>query len=130
MKIIAHTYLRLIPAIYFMLLGTFSIVMELLHNGLSLYWFCIYAVLFLPMLIPVKPVWTMFGLILSFVFALFLLNGFGWLIQYLNGAYFRYPFETFVLGFPFIIWTLLCAMSICYIGLTSEDSILLRIRRG
>lgn len=131
MVIRTHKYLRLIPAIYFMLLGTFSIVMELsLHNGLSLYWGCIYVVLFLPILIPVKIVWTMFGLILSFVFGLILLNQFGWLIRYLNGAYFKYPFDTFVVGFPFIIWTLLCALSICYMGLTSKDNILLRIKRS
>src|SRR5687767_13981860 len=106
MNIVTHKYLRLIPAIYFMLLGAFFIVMELSHNGLSLR-LCIYAVLFLPILIPVKLVWTTFGLILSFIFGLFLLNGFGWFIQYLNGAYFKYPFDTFVIGFPFVIWTLL-----------------------
>ena len=100
MNIVTNKYLRLIPAIYFMLLGAFFIVMELLHNGLSLYVFCIYAVLFLPILIPVRLVWTMFGIVLSFIFGYLLLIGFGWSIQYLNGAYFKYPFDTFVIGFP------------------------------
>lgn len=129
MTIVTHKYLRLIPAIYFLLLGTFSIVMELSHNGLSWYWFCIYAILFLPILIPVRSVWIAFGLILSFIFGLILLNGFSWLVQYLNGAYFKYPFDTFVIGFPFIIWTLLCALSIGYVGLTAEQNVLLRIKR-
>ena len=129
MNTTARKYLRLIPAIYFMLLGSFSIVMEWSHNGFSLYWFSIYAVLFLPILIPVRLVWTTFGFVVSVIFGLFLLNGFGWFIQYLNGAHFKYPFDTFVFGFPFIIWSLLCAMSIGYIGLTSSDNILLRIRK-
>ena len=130
MTILTRKYLRLIPAVYFLLLGAFFIVMEGLHNGLSLSEFCMYGFLFLPMLIPVRFVWTIFGIILSFVFGYFLLNGFSWLIQYLNGAYFKYPFDTFVIGFPFIIWTLLSAMALCWIGLTSEDNILLRIKRG
>lgn len=129
MKTTARKYLRLIPATYFMLLGIFAIVMELLNNGLTLHSFYIYAFLFLPILVPVKVVWITFGLILSFIFAVFLLNGFSWLIQYLNGAYFKYPFDTFVVGFPFIVWSLLCAMAICYAGLTSADNALLRIKQ-
>lgn len=130
MNIITHKHLRLIPATYFMLLGSFSIVMELSHNGFSSYWFCIYAILFLPVLVPVRLVWTMFGLVLSFIFGVLLLISFGWFIQYLNGGYFKYPFDTFVIGVPFIIWTLLCAMLLCCVGLTSKDKILLRIKRG
>ena len=130
MTILTRKYFRLLPAIYFMLLGAFFIVMEGLHKGLSLLEFCTYGFLFLPMLIPVRFVWTIVGIILSFVFGFFLLNGFSWLIQYLNGAYFKYPFDTFVIGFPFIIWTLFCAMSLCCIGLTSEDSVLLRVKKG
>lgn len=130
MNIASHKHLRLIPAVYFMLLGIFFIVMELSHNGFSFYWFGMYAFLFLPVLIPLKLVWTLFGLVLSFVFGLFLLNGFIWFTQYLNGAYFKYPFDTFFVGFPFIIWTLLCAMSICHVGLTARDNILLRIKKA
>ena len=126
MNIATRKYLRLIPAIYFMLLGTFFIVMELSHSGFSWYWFCIYAVLFLPILIPVRLVWITFGFVVSIIFGLFLLNGFAWLVQYLNGAYFKYPFDTFVIGFPFIIWTLLCALLIGYLGLKSEDNVLIR----
>lgn len=127
--LIHQKYLRLIPAIYFMLLAIFSIAMEVSYNQLSLIEFCLYVALLLPILIPVKIVWTLFGLILSFVAGLCLLNGFIWFIQYLNGSYFRYPFDTFAVGFPFILATLLCALSLCYTGLTSRDTFLLRILR-
>ena len=130
MKEAKHKYLRLLPAIYFMLLGIFFIVMELLHSGFSLYWFCIYAALFLPVLIPIRPVWTLFGLIVSFIFSFLLLNQLGWLVQYLNGAYFKYPFDTFVVGFPFIIGTLLCGMALGYMGLASGENKLFRLRRS
>ena len=127
MNIASRKYLRWIPAIYFMLLGIFFIVMEISHNGFSFSWFAMYTLLFLPVIIPLRFVWTIFGLVLSFVFGLFLVNGFIWFTQYLNGTYFKYPFDTFVVGFPFIIWTLLCAISICYVGVTARDNILLRI---
>lgn len=130
MNISTHKHLQAIPAIYFMLLGTFFIVMELSHSGLSLYWFCMYAVLFLPILIPVKLVWTIFGITLSLIFGLLFLNQFVWFLQYVNGTYFKYPFDSFVVGFPFIIYTLLCALSFFYIGLTSEDNVLIRLKRG
>jgi hypothetical protein len=130
MTLATRKYLRLLPAIYFVLLAIFSIAMEVSHNQLSLVEFCLYAAMLLPILIPVKIVWTLFGLILSFVAGLCLLNGFIWFIQYLNGSYFRYPFETFAIGFPFILTTLLCALSLCYTGLTSRHTFLLRILRG
>ena len=125
-----HKYLRLITAIYFALLGTFCIVMELSHDGLSLFEFCIYAFLFMPLLVPFRLVRTMFGVIVSLIFAVLLLNGLGWFVQYLNGAYFKYPLDTFVVGFPFIGWTLLCGVLIGWIGLTGESNISLRIKRA
>ena len=128
MNLIARKYLRLIPALYFMLLGAFFIGMDLLHNKLSGRFLCAYAILFLPILIPIKHVWTIFGLIISLILGLILLQGLSWYIQYMNGVYMKYPFDTFVIGFPFITLTLLCALSIFYIGLKSEDNILLRKR--
>ena len=132
MQLLSHMYLRLIPAIYFMLLGIFFIVTEWSHSGFSSYSFSLYAALLLPVLIPVKFVWILFGIITSLVFGLFLLNGLIWFVQYVNGVYFRYPFDTFTVGFPFIIWTLFCAMWIGYTGLVAKDNVLytLRLRKA
>ena len=124
MSMTTRSFIRFVPAVYFLFLGIVSMVMEFWSGGASpsLLRFCLYAMLFLPGLAPTKLVWTVLGMLGVVVFGILLMVGFGWLIQYLNGTYFRYPFDTFVVGLPFNTWNLSCALWMPYLGLTSKDS--------
>lgn len=114
-------YAALFPAIYFMLLGLFDISMDLWHHTITAQiWLNL--ILFIPIVFRNKTVSTIVGLLLSLLFAYFLLAEFLWFIAYLRGRHFENPFDTFVIGPLFIGFSLFCAAALVYQSFSGTHS--------
>jgi len=109
-------YMALIPALFFAALGAADITGIVVTHELTIAGFLFNAILFIPLVLRNWRVYIASG-ILAILLALYgLLAIFVWYIKYLDGAHFRYLFDTFVIGPLFIFSILLSGLSLLYAG--------------
>lgn len=118
--------LSAVPAVYFLSLAVFCIGMELYSQTLSWYWLWVYCILCLPAIIRNSFFWMIFGSVCSLIFVFLILAVWLWLLDFFNGRHFNDPLETFGVGFPFLIFSLLCSSFMIYVGLVPVGTILMK----
>lgn len=121
-KRIPERYFWLIPALYFAGLGAYDIGSELLDKRLTAYNAIFNAAFFLPLIFRHRYVFLIIGIAASFLFGYIFIVELVWFIQFLTGTHFKDPLDTFAFGIPWTCFSLLCAISLIYIGITRSQT--------
>ncbi len=107
-------YFRLIPAIYFGLIGIYDIGIDIWHHKLILFNLFIDVVLIIPLLINHRITHLVCGILFGILSLYGMFACFIFFVQYLQGKHFLYLFETLFVGPVFTSFSLLCALSLIY----------------
>ena len=111
---IPASYIKLIPAMAFALLGAFDILGDLWNVNLQLSNLLFNLALFIPLLIRDSLVWGIFGW-LSLLFGGYMALALtSWFVQYLYGRHFSDPLMTFGIGYSFCLIGMLCSFCLMH----------------
>lgn len=110
-------HLTLLPAFYFMALGTTNIIGDIFGHAFNLFDLFIFVMFSVPLFIKRRVIYQAFGTFYSVVWAYLLLALTSDYVHYASGRdHYQQPGVYFGVGYIFFTLSLACAILLIYIG--------------